>query len=342
MIDVPPRMKLQATVNSGLRLWMMAAALIVSALSGAAIAAESWQAYTYWGTPTVIASKGFKKLVDDFEQASSGELKIKFNLGGTLSINGPNINAAVSDDIIQIADDAYYHGAVPIAAMSALPFLVRGIDDMTKLMAIVRPLAERDYAKKGVTVLGHYVYPPQVFWFRGNINSLAEIKGRKIRVSSAEQSAVIKAFGGTSVQLSSAEVPAALERGVVDGILTASAGGVAAWKELLKSSYTLGVNYPVAFIITNTDRFNKLSPSLQAKMREIASRSLAEQTTELQREDIELRKKFGSEGITIVSAKPDELAQAEQMSKAVWDEWAKARGPEVVQTLDQVRKALGR
>lgn len=342
MIGIAQRIQLQSAVGSGLRLWMAAAVLVASGLSGAAIAAESWQAYTYWGTPNVIASKGFRKLVDDIEQASGGELKIKFNLGGTLSINAPNINAAVNDDIIQIADDAYYHGAVPIAAISALPFLVREIDDMTKLMAIVRPLAERDYAKKGITVLGHYVYPPQVFWFRGNITSLAEIKGRKIRVTSSEQGAVIKAFGGTSVQLSSAEVPAALERGIVDGILTASAGGIAAWKELLKSSYTLGVNYPVAFIITNTDRFKKLSPSLQVKMREIASRSLAEQTTELQREDIELRKKFGAEGITIVSAKPEELALAEQTSRAVWDEWAKARGPEVVQTLDQVRKALGR
>ena len=142
--------------------------------------------------------------------------------------------------------------------------------------------------------------------------------------------------------MSSAEVPSALERGIVEGILTASAGGVAAWKELLKSSYILGVNYPVAFIIVNTDRFKKLSPALQAKVRDMANRSLTEQTAELQREDVELRKKFASEGITMVTAKPEELAQAEQASRGVWDEWAKTRGPEAVQTLAQVRKALGR
>ena len=124
--------------------------------------------------------------------------------------------------------------------------------------------------------------------------------------------------------------------------MPASAGGIAAWKELLKSSYLLGVNYPVAFIITNTDRFKKLPPAVQAKMREITTRDLAEQTVELQREDGELRKKFESGGIAMVPAKPDELAVAEKASRAIWDEWAKTRGPEVVQTLDQVRKTLGR
>jgi TRAP-type C4-dicarboxylate transport system substrate-binding protein len=305
-------------------------------------AADNWQAYTYWGTPNVIASRNFRKLTEEIEQASNGELKIKFNLGGTLSINAININSAVSDDIVQIATDAYYHGSIPLAGISSLPFLVHSIDDMNKLMAIVRPLAERDFAKKGVTVLGWYAYPPQVFWFRGNVSSLADVKNRKIRVTSAEQGEVIKSFGGTPVQLGSADVPAALERGIVDGILTASAGGINAWKELLKSSYGMGVNYPVSYIIVNSDRFNKLPADLQAKMREMVTKTMTAQIAELQSEDIELRKKFGTEGITMYDAKAEEMTQAENAMKPYWESWAKARGPEAVKTLQDVRKALGR
>jgi TRAP-type C4-dicarboxylate transport system substrate-binding protein len=329
-------------MRNELTAWTLTLALGLGVPAGAAIGADAWQAYTYWGTPTVVASKGFRKLVDDIEQASGGELKMKFNLGGTLSINAANINAAVSDDIVQMADDAFFGNTVPIAGLSSLPFLARSIDDMNKIMEIVRPLAERDYGKKGVTVLGHYIYPPQVFWFRTNVSTLDGIKGRKIRTSSAEQAAVVRSFGGTPVQLGSADVPAALERGVVDGVLTASAGGVLAWKELLKSSYTLGVNYPVSYILANTDRFKKLSPGLQAKMRDMANRSMTEQTAELQREDAELRKKFAAEGITITPAKQDELAKAEQLAREVWQDWAKTRGPEGAQTLDKVRKTLGR
>jgi len=191
-------------------------------------------------------------------------------------------------------------------------------------------------------MLGYFAYPPQVFWFRGDMTSLADVKGRKIRVTSAEQGEVIKSFGGTPVQLGSADVPAALERGIVDGILTASAGGIAAWKELLKSSYGMGINYPVGFIIANTERFKKLPPDLQTKIRALVTKAMADQTAELQREDGELRKKFGAEGITMHDAKPEEMAQAETAMKPYWETWAKTRGPEAVSALAEIRKVLGR
>lgn len=320
----------------------LVAAMLGTSVQGAAVhAAEAWQAYTFWGTPTVVGSKGFRKIIDDIEQVSGGEIKVKFNLGGTLGINATNIGSAVADDIVQIADDAFYQGSIPIATLALLPMLVQNVGEMAKVMEAVWPLAERDYAKKGVTALGYYVYPPQVFWFRGNVASLADIKGRKVRITSAEQGAMVKSFGGTPVQITSAEVPAALERGVVDGILTASSGGVTAWKELLKSSYVLGINYHVSYVIANTSRLNKLPAAQQAKIREAARRGLDDMTTELQREDGDLRKKFAAEGIATTYPKADETAQAERMSREVWQQWAKGHGAEAAQTLERVRKALG-
>jgi TRAP-type C4-dicarboxylate transport system substrate-binding protein len=243
---------------------------------------------------------------------------------------------------VQIADDAFYQGTVPIAGLSSLPFLLRSQAEMPKVMEILWPLVERDYAKNGVTVLGYYAYPEQVFWFRGNVSSLADIVGKKVRITSPEQGGMVRAFGGMPVQIGSAEVPAALERGVVDGILTASAGGIMAWKELLKSSYTMGLNYPVSFVVVNTERFKKLPPALQTKVRDIVRDNTRELTTELQREDGELRKKFSTEGISLHTPKPAEMAAAAAQSQQIWKTWADARGAEGVQTLERVRKVLGR
>ena len=321
---------------------LFAAVVGTGGQGSAAVAADAWQAYTFWGTPTVAGSKGFRKIVDDIDQVSGGEIKSKFNLGGTLGINATNIGSAVADDIVQIADDAFYQGSIPIATLALLPMLVQNVEEMAKVMELVWPLAERDYAKKGVTALGYYIYPPQVFWFRGNVASLADIKGRKVRITSAEQGAMVRSFGGTPIQITSAEVPAALERGVVDGVLTASSGGIAAWKDLLKSSYVMGINYHVSYVVVNSARLGKLPPALQAKIRDAARRGLADMTTELQREDGELRKKFASEGIATTFPKPDETAQAEKMSKEVWQQWAKGHGPEAAQSLERVRQVLGR
>ena len=271
------------------------------AVSTRAHAADNWQAYTFWGSPTVVASKGFRKIVTDMEEASGGELKIKFNLGGTLSINAANIGSSISDDIIQLADDSFYAGAIPVASLATLPFLTNSIEEVTKVMTVVRPIVERDYGKRGVTMLGYYIYPPQVFWFRGNVTSLDQIKGRKLRVSTAEQGDFLKRIGATPVQVTSAEVPAALERGIVDGVLTASAGGILAWKDLLKSSYQLGVNYHVSYIIANTARLQKLPADMQAKIRALVNKNCAELTADLQRDDVELRQKFAAEGITMTA-----------------------------------------
>jgi TRAP-type C4-dicarboxylate transport system substrate-binding protein len=328
--------------NRRLRSSAIAVAILAASVLGTQARAEQWQAYTYWGSPTVVAAVGFKKLTEDIQTLSDGALTIKFNLGGSLSIAASNINSAVSDDIVQIADDAYYQGAIPSGGLLQLPFLIRDIAEVNKVVGILRPTIERDYAKRGVTVLGYYAYPPQVFWSRGAVTSLAQISGKKYRVSSPEQGDFIKAFGGLPVTLGSADVPAALERGVVDGVLTASAGGVLAWKELLKSSYHIGVNFPVAWIIANTDRFKALSPDLQAKIHETVQQDLDKLTVDLQSDDASITQRLSGEGVTITPAsEADEAAAREKMTSA-WESWAKARGPESVDLLKQVRAALGR
>ncbi len=320
----------------------MIAALAACPLTPAAAQPLHWQAYTYWGSPTVVAAAGFRKLTEDLQAVSDGALTIKFNLGGSLSIAAANINAAVSDDVVQIADDAYYQGTIPLGGLLQLPLLIHDVAEMHKAVGIMRPTFERGYAKRGITVLGYYVYPAQVFWSRGNLTSLAQIEGRKYRVSSPEQGGFLKAFGGLPVTLGSADVPAALERGVVDGVLTASAGGVLAWKELLKSSYHIDVNFPVAWVIVNSDRFNALAPALQATIRSTVERDLAQLTIDLQSEDARITQLLAGEGVTITPASTaDETATREKMT-IYWDSWATAHGAEAVALLKQVRSTLGR
>ena len=312
------------------------------AVATRAHAADNWQAYTFWGSPTVAAARGFRKIVTDMEEMSGGELKIKFNLGGTLSINAANIASSISDDVIQLADDSFYAGAIRVAALATLPVLSNSVDEVNKVMTVVRPIAERDYGKRGIVVLGYYIYPPQVFWFRGNVTSLEQVKGRKLRVSTAEQGDFLKRIGATPVQVTSAEVPAALERGIVDGVLTASAGGILAWKDLLKSSYQLGVNYHVSYIIANAERFQKLPADMQAKLRALVNRNCNELSAELQRDDGELRQKFAADGMTMTAATDKDRAAAAVLAKETADAWAKSRGQEAVDSLAKARALLGR
>ena len=121
------------------------------------------------------------------------------------------------------------------------------------------PYLEKAFEKKGVIVLGQYLYPFQVGFSSKKLTSLADIKGQKIRVTSPEQGEFIKRLGGVPVTLGAPEVPSALDRGVVDGVLTASTGGGNVWKDLLKFNYRLGINYFNSVFIVNKERFGKLT-----------------------------------------------------------------------------------
>jgi TRAP-type C4-dicarboxylate transport system substrate-binding protein len=47
-------------------------------------------------------------------------------------------------------------------------------------------------------------------------------------------------------------------------------------------------------------------------------------------------------GYTFTKATPEENKRAVEAMTPYWDEWAKSRGPDVVEALGKVRTALGR
>ena len=77
----------------------------------------------------------------------------------------------------------------------------------------------------------------QIAWSSKKLTSLDDFKGQKIRATSPEQIEFLKRFGANGLTVGGSEVPSALERGVVDGVLTANAGGGKVWKDLLKYCY---------------------------------------------------------------------------------------------------------
>ena len=203
-------------------------------------------------------------LSEEIEKATNGELKARLHLSGTLQIAPNNITPAVADGVVQIADDLFNSGNIPVAGIPRLPGLVRSYEEFAKTADVLRPYLEKAFAEKGIVMLADYTYPLQVIWGKKKLTSLDDIKGMKLRVAQPEQGEMVRRFGGTSVTISAPEVPSALDRGVVDGIFTAGVGAVL-WKDLLKFGYLIPVNWNNSYILANAEAFNKLSPDLQAQ-----------------------------------------------------------------------------
>jgi TRAP-type C4-dicarboxylate transport system substrate-binding protein len=305
-------------------------------------AAEKWDLYVYNAVGTVAAVKGLDTTIAQIEKETGGELSIRLHLGGSLPINTTTITQAVSDDVVQMGDDGYFLGNVPIGGVLRLPMLLRTLSDYDKAAAIMTPYLTRAFEKKGLVVLGQYLYPFQVAYSSKKLTSLADFKGQKIRVTSPEQGEFIKRLGGIPQTIGAPQVPSALDRGVVDGVLTANTGGGNIWKDLLKYNYRIGINYFNSVIIANKERFEKLTPETQDKVRKIITANLPLITKAMQDEEEELTKKFADGGMTVTRESPEEIDAAVKVIAPYWEEWAKTQGPDAVAALKQVRAAIGR
>lgn len=308
----------------------------------AASAATVWDCYVYNPVATVAAVKGVIRLIDKVKQQTNGELQINLHLGGSLPINTTNITAAVADSIVQMGDDGFATGNVPISATLRLPMLLQSDAELAKAMAILRPYLDRDYGKRGIVVLGQYSYPFQVLWGRKKITSLADIKGLKLRVTSVEQGEFIRRFGGVPLTMGPPDVAAALDRGVVEGVLTASSGGGVTWHDLLKYRYGFPTSYVNSTLIVNQEAFAKLPPATQKIVHDAATEEAAWTTAEMNREEDKLTAQYGRDGMVITPASPDDIKLATEKFRPYWDEWAKAHGPEAVEVLGKIRAAVGR
>jgi TRAP-type C4-dicarboxylate transport system substrate-binding protein len=308
---------------------------------GQSPAAEEWNFYMHQSAPNFATSRGAKLFTEEIDKATNGALKVRLHLAGTLQINASNITQAVGGNVVQVGDDLFNSGNIPVAGILRLPMLIQSYEDFAKADAVLKPYVEKAYREKGSTLLASYTYPLQFMWGRKKLDSLDSIKGMKLRVAQPEQGEFVRRFGGTSITMSAPEVPSALDRGVVDGIFTAGVGAVL-WKDLLKYGYVLIVNVNNSYFIANTEAYSKLAPDLQDKLRKVAQDTARWDQETMQKEEAESVQVLTAAGYTLTKATPEENARAVEAMKPYWDEWAKSRGPDVIEALAKVRTALGR
>ena len=323
---------------------LVAATAAILAIGGPlkAFAADNWTGYTYSAVSTTAAVKGMERAIEKVKVTTDGELNIKFHLGKTLQIKSNDITQAVGDGLVQFAADGFFLGSVPIGGILRLPMLINTDKEWEAAEAVMEPYLRKGFEKQGVVYLGQYRYPQQVIFSSSKIESLADLKGKKIRVTSPEQGEFVKRFGGLPLNLPGTEVPTALERGVVDGVITASAGGAKNWHEFLKYNYRFSINYFNSAVIANQSSVDALpvksKAALMSAVKEETSRIIAEfQVDELAQVSVQK-----NAGMAIRESKAADVAIATKSLEPYWSEWANAKGPEFVEALAAVRKALGK
>ncbi|MFD0908179.1 TRAP transporter substrate-binding protein [Ruegeria arenilitoris] len=258
-----------------------AAAMVV--MTGSASLAEDWRGWNIHadGYPNTVAMDKFAELVTE---KTGGEINLQMFHGGTLG-SQPDAVEQVRAGALEVGN--FNLGPIgPIVAEAnvvSLPFIFKDVPHMFRVLDSEGGAAiAAGMAAKGLTPLAWYDAGARSF-YNGTkpINTPADVQGMKVRVMNNDLfTGMIAELGGNPSPMAFAEVYQALKTGVVDGAENNWPSYESTGHFEVAGYYSLSQHLIIPeCVCVNTDKFNALSPELQAAVREAAQES-----AELQRQ----------------------------------------------------------
>ena len=205
-------------------------------------------------------------------EKSEGQITADLTPLDASGLAGPEVFRLMRLDSLQFATGVLAYMAGDNAEFLAvdLPGLSTSLEQTKEITEVFRPLWE-DIAGStyNTKILALFPSPPQVFWCKPEVRSLADLKGKTVRVSTVAQAQMVSEFGGATVNTPFPEVPTALERGVIDcGVTGTLAGNLAGWHEVTDYLYPMTMGWSLQFIAVNSRFWKSLDTDVQDFMME--------------------------------------------------------------------------
>jgi TRAP-type C4-dicarboxylate transport system substrate-binding protein len=155
-----------------------------------------------------------------------------------------------------------------------LPGVSPDMATLRRVIAAQRPwLQEMLRERHDTELLAVYIYPAQVFFCARPFNGLLDLRGRRIRTSSAAQSELVSALGAVPVVIPFAEIVPAIRANVVECAITGTLSG---WQiglnEVTSHIHAMSLTWGVSLFGANSTAW----AGLPQDMRDLLHRELAE------------------------------------------------------------------
>jgi TRAP-type C4-dicarboxylate transport system substrate-binding protein len=227
-----------------------------------------------------------------------------------------------------------------------LPFMTASLDEHQKAQQTLKPFFAEQLAKKGLKLLTAHAWPSQQVFSHQPIRTIADWKGKKIRVYGADSSNITRALGGVPVNIAFGELYTALEKKTVDGAIT-SATNAEPMKffEVSKIiNYWFLAGASSEWLVTNQKAWDGLPKDLQQIVLDALKEVRFEDKEWEDAKAFEERalKRFPEIGMTVVNPSKEEIEKARTLSRAAWDTWLARSGPDGKRGMELALKALGR
>ena len=330
----------------------LAAALVVggAAMAPAPVLAQAKP--IIWNLPTVAAPTYFHTVNYNafgakVKEKSQGRMEIRVHPASSL-YPGPEQIPAVLDGRTELGAvlASYLTDVFLEIGPLELPFMTSSVAEHKKAALQLRPFYTEMFAKKGLKLLSMGTWPSQQIFSTVPIRTIADWKGKKIRVYGSDSANITRMLGGSPVSIAFGEVYSALEKKTVDGAMT-SATNAEPMKffEVAKYlDYWYLAGAAQEWLVANQKAWDALPKDLQQVVLDSIKESNLEekQWADAIAADERTRKRLPELGMTVVDPPKEELEKARKAAKPAWDIWLQRTGADGKRGLDLALKALGR
>lgn len=290
------------------------------------------------GTFPSVQMEHWKKEV---EERTDGEVTINTFPGGTL-LGAKNMLRGVTQGQADIGNlcMAYQPGAFPLTSVLELPLRFRSSRTASLVLWELLQKYEPE-AFDQVKVLTVFTSPPSSLMTRKPVRSPADLKGMELRASGSA-SDILDRLGATPVSMPMSETPEALQKGMIEGLLSS----LEVMKDLNFAQYCPYVTignfqvYPFA-VVMNKDKWEELPQETQEVMEDMA-REQAEWTGEYVDSHVDeaLEYSRNEHDVTVLRFSEKQRKNIQKKIRPLIGEWkekARKKGLPADKILDDVR-----
>jgi len=321
-----------------------------SALSSPAIAQKTTLTLVHIAIPGSPYTQAAQDLANRIDSVTDGQVKVNVS---TSLLKGTQIAPAVRDGRIDIAGmvNPYLSGDEPRMSLQNLVGLIENMDEYKLVFDAFwgEELKKVWYEKYNSVVLAEGAFCPQMVYSKSPIRTVEDFQGLKIRTHNVETAKLMNLLGAEPVSIPFSEVMPGIQRGVIDGVITASCAGygLELWKVAKNVQNWFFAPIQGWALVVNRESWAKIPMDLQNKIMAEGKAIQDIHFADYSKLAAEAIKNFQAQGVKYYEAPESELAKVyrAKLSDPIYEDWyerADASGFDGRSFVKKARAAIGK
>lgn len=276
-----------------------------------------------------ISEAGAKVWMEKVTAATNGEVKFQYfpseQLGKTKDMMQLTLSGVT--DVGEVAT-GYVTEKLPLSSVVELPETISSsCQGSLAAYELVQPgqiLYDKEFGPQGLRVLMTLTPSPYQIFARPKLQSLADIKGMKLRSAGGGMDTLLRQLGGVPVRISPADTYQALSRGTLDAAVLPIASVPAYDLAGFTKNALIGANFGSTLIIYTISeaKWQKLPANVQAAMLKAGEETTKSLCARSEQEDQTAMAKMKDAGVVPTEiTKPDE-AKLRELAGPIAHNWA--------------------